>query len=46
MSFPSLKDQQPPLMYVYIYVCVYICVCIWMFIWIRTSPSAPPFHSM
>ncbi len=26
MSFPSLKDQQPPLIYIYIYIYIYILV--------------------
>ncbi len=26
MSFPSLKDQQPPLIYIYIYIYIFIFI--------------------
>ena len=28
MSFPSLKDQQSPLVCVYVCLCVSLCVCV------------------
>ncbi len=43
MSFPSLKDQQPPLTYIYIYIYiymyVYVCVCVCVFEYILMNDA-------